>query len=250
MRSGFVTIGAMLLSVATWGLSAQQPPPAKKAEKKESRPKPENQPGKVMNAEELARSHADHHPVETFKGGGVLPEGWKRRFDLADMKLEHLRFMNMEGGLHVTSGPPGIYYRPEMNATGAFTVKATFTQLAKGEHREGYGPFIGGADLEGDGQRYTYFLLRQDGRYLIKRRVGTNTQGVTDWTPHDAIRPFGADGKMTNELAIVADATNVRFLINGTEVGTRPRGDLDVDGIVGLRVNHQLDLHIQGFGIQ
>ena len=249
MRSAFIS-GVLVLSIAVWGLSAQQPPPAQKAEKKkEGRAKPENQPGKVMNAEELAASHADHHALETLEGGGVLPEGWKQRFDLANMKLEHLRFLNMDGGLHVTSGPPGIYYRPEMKASGAFSVKATFTQLAKGEHREGYGPFIGGADLEGDGQRYTYFLLRQDGRYLIKRRVGANTQGVTDWTPHAAIKPFGDDGKMTNALAIVVDASNVRFLINGTEVATRPLADVDVDGVVGLRINHQLDLHIQGFSI-
>jgi hypothetical protein len=242
--------GTLVLSLAVWGLSAQQPPPAQpKEQKREGRAKPENQPGKVMNAEELAKSHAGHHPVETLPGGGVLPPGWKGRFDLVSMQLEHLRFLTMDDGLHVTSGPPGIYYRPDQTATGSFTVKATFTQLAKGAHREGYGAFIGGADLDGDGQRYTYFLLRQDGHYLVKRRAGGNTQGVIDWTPNDAIKSFGANGRMTNEIGIDADAATVRFLVNGTEVASRPRSEVDADGVVGLRINHQLDLHVQGFGV-
>lgn len=213
---------------------------------KPNRPKPENQPGATLNAEKLAASHADHHAMEKLEGGGVLPEGWKHRFDLPDMKLEHVRFMNHDGKIHVTSGPPGIYYNPAVTAQGEYQVKATFTQLTKGEHREGYGPFVGGSDLSGDGQRYLYFLLRQDGRFLIKEREGVNTRGVMDWTPHTAIKPFDGKKGMTNELAIVVGADTVRFLINGTEVARKPRTGLQTDGVVGLRVNHQLDLLVDG----
>jgi hypothetical protein len=224
---------------------------AAEPEKKDpNRKKPENQPGAVMNAEELAASHADHHEMVKFEGGGVLPAGWKNRFDLPDMKLEHVRFLVQGSSYHVTSGPPGIYYKPGMTASGAYTVKGTFTQLAKGEHREGYGPFIGGTDLEGAGQRYTYFLLRQDGKYLVKQRDGVNTKGMVDWAEHKAIKSFGDDGKMTNELAIVVGADVVRFLINGTEVASQPRGDVSTSGIVGLRVNHNLDINVDNFSIQ
>jgi hypothetical protein len=256
----------LVVTMGAWGVRAQhheagQPAPSPTQEKAAkpataerkkdpNRPKPENQPGSVMNAEELAASHADHHEMTTLEGGGALPEGWRSRFDLADMKIEHVRFLTEGGNLHVTSGPPGIYYKPTMTAAGAYTVKGTFTQLAKGEHREGYGPFVGGSDLEGAGQRYTYFLLRQDGKYLIKQRVGANTKGVTDWTTHPAIKSFGADGAMTNELAIVVADDGVRFLINGTEVARRSRSEVDTDGIVGLRINHQLDLNITGFTIE
>jgi hypothetical protein len=225
--------------------------PAEQAEKKDpNRPKPENQPGAVMNAEELAASHADHHEMEAFEGGGVLPDGWKHRFDLTNMKLEHVRFMTHGTSYHVTSGPPGIYYTTAMTAGGNYTVRATFTQLSEGTHREGYGPFIGGRDLDGAGQRYTYFLVRKDGKFLIKQRDGTNTKGVTDWTAHAAIKPFGADKKMTNELAIAVGEDAVRFLINGTEVATRPRSEVDTEGIVGLRVNHNLDLMVEGFAVE
>jgi hypothetical protein len=221
------------------------------AEKKDpNRPKPENQPGAVMNAEELAASHAEHHEMITFEGGGVLPEGWKSRFDLPNMKLEHVRFLSKGTGYHVTSGPPGIYYNATMTASGEYTVKGTFTQLAEGEHREGYGPFIGGTDLDGAGQRYTYFLVRKDGKYLIKQRDGINTKGVMDWTAHAAIKPFDADKKMTNDLAIVVGPSEVQFLINGTEVARRPRAEVDTNGIVGLRVNHNLDLDVAGLTIE
>ena len=57
---------------------------------------------------------------------------------------------------------------------------------------EGYGPFVGGKDLEQEGQQYIYFLLRQDGKYLIKQRVGVNTKGLMDWTANRAIKMFGA----------------------------------------------------------
>lgn len=224
--------------------------PAGEKKKNPNRPKPENQPGAVKNAEALAASHADHHEMAVLEGGGVLPAGWNHRFDLPTMKLEHTRFLMHGDNLHITSGPPGIYYNPAMVANGEYVVKATFAQLAKGEHREGYGPLVGGADLDGDGQRYLYFLLRQDGKFLIKERIGTNTRGISDWTPHPAIKSFGADGRMTNELAIEVGADTVRFLINGTEVAQKPRSGLKTDGIVGLRVNHQLDISVENLTIQ
>jgi hypothetical protein len=217
---------------------------------KPNRPKPENQPGAVSNAEKLAASHADHHEMAKLEGAGVLPEGWKHRFDLANMKLTDLRFLKHDASLHVTSGPPGIYYNPAITASGAYTVKGTFTQVGKGEHREGYGPFIGGTELEGEGQHYLYFLLRQDGRFLIKERVGVNTRGVMDWTTHKAIKSFDPDGRMTNDLAIVVAADSVQFLINGIEVGRKPRADVKTDGIVGLRVNHQLDVLVDNLTIE
>lgn len=227
--------------------SPQKPPAAQTA--KPNRPKPENQPGAVMDAEKLAASHADHHEMTTLEGGGVLPEGWRHRFDLPGMKLEHVRFMQHGEALHITSGPPAIYYDSSRTAGGEYVVKSKFSQLAKGEHREGYGPFVGGAELEKDGQRYLYFLVRQDGRFLVKERVGAQTRGIVDWTPHKAIKPFGSDGRMTNELAIAVDAGTVRFLINDVEVARKPRAGLPTDGIVGLRINHQLDIMVDNLTV-
>lgn len=223
----------------------QSKPAAAPQTEKPNRPKPENQPGAVMDAAKLAASHADHHEMRTLEGGGVLPDGWKHRFDLPDMKLEHTRVVRHGEDMHITSGPPAIYYQPTSKASGTYTVSATFTQLAKGEHREGYGPFVGGADLEGAGQKYLYFLIRQDGRFLVKERDGANTKGLFDWTAHKAITPFGKDGKMKNDLAIAVDGEQVRFLVNGVEVARTAKAAVPIDGIVGLRINHQLDVLVE-----
>lgn len=235
--------------------AAQAPPAAKtpadpKAAKDPNRKKPENQPGTVMDAQKLAAAHAGHHEMAALEGGGVLPAGWKHRFDLPEMKLRDVRFIESGSSLQVTSGPPGIYWAADRTATGSYTVGATLTQLAKGEHREGYGLLVGGTDLTGPAQRYTYFLLRQDGKFLIKQREGATTRGMTDWTAHPAIKSFGPDGRMSNECAIVVGDDTVRFLINGTEVAQQPRKDLFTDGIVGLRINHQLDVQVDGLTIE
>ena len=231
------------------GAAAEPQKPATKPEKP-NRPKPENQPGAVMDAAKLAASHADHHEMPTLEGGGVLPDGWRHRFDLPSMKLEHLRFLRDGSKLHITSGPPGILYDPSLTAAGQYVASVTVSQLSKGEHREGYGPFIGGADLDGDGQRYLYFLVRQDGRFLVKQRTGANTRGIVDWTPHAAIKSFAADGAMTNVLAIAGEKEAVRFLINGSEVARTARSAVETDGIVGLRVNHQLDLRVDQLTVE
>ena len=54
----------------------------------------------------------------------------------------------------------------------------------------------------------------------------------------------------TLTLAIAVGADEVRFLINGTEVARQPRSKVDTDGTVGLRVNHQLDLRVDGLSIE
>ena len=45
-------------------------------------------------------------------------------------------------------------------------------------------------------------------------------------------------------LAVEVGGTQVRFLVNGTEVSTPPRSAVDTDGITGLRVTHFLNVHI------
>ncbi len=39
-------------------------------------------------------------------------------------------------------------------------------------------------------------------------------------------------------------------MVNSTEVASVPRADLPADGIVGLRVNHALNLHIDDFSVE
>ena len=74
--------------------------------------------------------------------------------------------------------------------------------------------------------------------------MGSETPDVTAWTPHDAIKTLDADGRSTNTLTVEVGASQVRFLVNDMEVSSQPRSSFDTNGLAGLRVNHQLDVHI------
>jgi hypothetical protein len=104
-----------------------------------------------------------------------------------------------------------------------------------------------GKDLAGEGQSYVYFLVRGDGKYLIRKRTGATTSDIVAWTDSDAIQKADAAGKATNKLEIDASGAKVGFLVNGKTVHQMAMAD--VAGIVGLRVNHFLDVQIEGFAV-
>ncbi len=178
--------------------------------------------------------------------GGVTAGGWQARLDGARGDVNDLSFRTMGPGLHVTTGPAAIFWNPGNTGSGTYTVSATFTQTKASSHLNSFGLFFGGRDLAGDGQRYTYFLIREDGQFLIKKRMGGNTENVTSgWAAHSAVNAL--DGRMTNAISVEVGASNVRFLSNGTEVASLPKAGLDVDGLAGVRFSHQLDVHIADF---
>jgi hypothetical protein len=185
------------------------------------------------------------------QGGGAVPEGWTVRPDgKADTK--NVKVAPMGKGIHVTLGPAIILYRTSNTGKGPFHTLATFTQTKQIEHAEGYGLFFGGQALDGPEQSYTYFLVRQDGSYLVKRRSGEKTTDVSKgWVPSPAVKKLDAKGVSTNLLEVdnKKDPTKVKFLVNGQAVYTADAKDMAVDGAVGIRVNHNLDLHIDGFDV-
>jgi hypothetical protein len=188
-------------------------------------------------------------PDKKVAGGGTLPTGWKARIDGSE-PIAGVKVMSMGSGLHFMTGPAGIYYKPADKAAGAYTATATFTQMEPAAHPEAYGIIIGGSSLEGAAQKYTYFVIRQDGKYLIKRRAGADTPTIIDWTDNAAIKKADASGKMTNTLAIDVGKDKVRFLVNGTEVTATAAAQVDTDGVAGLRINHNLNVHVEGFAVK
>lgn len=176
-----------------------------------------------------------------------LPAGWQVRLDDGSTQPTGVQFMTMGTGFHVMTGPAAILYKPDMTKSGTYQVQATFQQMEPSEHAEAYGLFIGGADLQAANQKYTYFLIRQDGKYLIKRRAGMTTPTVADWTDHASVKKTDAKSQGTNTLAIAVSPDKVRFLVNGGEVSSAPSGKVDTRGIVGLRINHGLNVHVDHF---
>jgi hypothetical protein len=183
-------------------------------------------------------------------GGGTVPAGWTARADDGDAK--NAKIVTMGKGLHVTTGPAVILYRADTKGSGPFHTLATFTQTKPSKHAEGYGLFVGGQDLDGPGQKYLYFLVRQDGSYLIKRREGEKTTDVSKgWVKHEAVKQPEGKGPSTNLLEVdnKRDPSRVGFLVNGQEVYATEAKGMALDGIVGLRVNHNLDVHVEGFDV-
>jgi hypothetical protein len=199
-----------------------------------------------------AKHSAGHEDADhAVAGGGALPAGWTARPD-GDGDLANARVVTMGKGIHVTLGPAIILYKASTEGKGPFHTLATFTQTKPGEHAEGYGLFAGGRDLEGPSQSYVYFLVRQDGKYLIKRRDGEKTSDISKgWVADPAVKQPDAKGAATNLLEIdhKRDPSKVVFLVNGKAVHTADAASLNLDGIVGLRVNHNLDVHVEGFDV-
>ena len=190
------------------------------------------------------------HDADQPAPGGAVPAGWTVRADRGD--ASEAKVQTMGKGLHVTTGPAIILYRADKDGSGPFHTLATFTQTKPSKHAEGYGLFVGGKGLDGAGQQYLYFLVRQDGSYLIKRRDGEKTSDVSKgWVPSDAVKKPDAKGSATNLLEVdnKRDPSRVAFLVNGKEVYATDAKGMGLDGIVGIRQNHNLDVHIEGFDV-
>lgn len=202
-------------------------------------------PGLAAAQQSVAEKKAEHQ---------TRPQGWEVLTDQVSADTAEVYFATMEPGFHIETGPAAIFYHPDSTATAPFRVEATTHLFDPGDRNEAYGIFVGGEDLTGSYQRYAYFLVRRSGEYLVKQRVSsTSTETLVDWTSHPSV--VGWDDReegsrsATNALAVEAGADELVFYVNGEEVERVPRGDLPVNGVAGVRVNHALDVHFSQFEI-
>ncbi len=188
-----------------------------------------------------------------------VPLGWSVRLDQADDAVTvgstedaDIFFVSMTPGWHVTTGPRAIFYHPASTATGTYRARAGVYLFPPGERNEAFGLFVGGRNLDAPGQEYLYFLIRRSGEFLIKRRAGQETEVIHPWTPSEAIVPYesATEGTVHNVLEVVATADVLTFHVNEEQVAEVPRAALPADGIVGLRVNHALNLHVDDLTVE
>ena len=185
------------------------------------------------------------------------PEGWTFRVDPSRNpgdpdRSSEVAFAKMEPGFHVTTGPAAVMYNPANTATGTYTLKGTFHLMKPSSHNNYYGLVFGGNSLDGPLQNYLYFLVGQNGSYIIKHRAGnTMTHDIQPRTPHEAVAKPNADGKSENTLEVRVGADKIDYVINNVVVHTTPKTGMTsrTDGIWGARINHQLDVHVTGLGV-
>jgi hypothetical protein len=182
------------------------------------------------------------------------PQGWRMRVDRSTNAEDpddrpDLKVVSRGNGFQVTGGPAATLWNATHTAAGNYTAKATFTLQKPSGHTNYYGLIFGGSALEGAGQAYTYFLVAQDGTYIIRKRTGEMVTDVQKSTAHTAVRRPDPAGRSTNTLEVRVAGENVSYVVNDTVVHTSPKSAVTTDGIVGVRVNHLLDVVVDDFHV-
>jgi len=205
------------------------------------------------------------------------PDGWMVRVDRSTNASDpdaagDVTFTTIAGGYHAVNPAAAVFWNPANTASGTYTVKGNFKLMEPSGHANYYGLVFGGSDLEGADQRYLYFLVAQNGTFLIKLRAGDRepdpnapargrrgrsrgpvpiTEDIVGRTESTAVNQPGADGTSENTLEVRVMADSIDYVVNGTVVHTTPKeGPMaNADGIVGIRVNHQMNVQITGFEV-
>jgi len=116
-------------------------------------------------------------------------------------------------GLPRDKSPSGGVLESDEYRGGRLTLKGTFTLMKPSGHNNYYGLVFGGGSLEGSQQSYLYFVVAQNGTWLIKRRDGDATSTVSPKTPNDAVKKPDAGGKSTNALEVRVGADKIDFVV-------------------------------------
>jgi len=159
----------------------------------------------------------------------------------------------MGSSFTVGTGPAAVVWDAGNTADGEYNLKGTFTLLEPSSHRNYYGLIFGGGGLESSSQNYLYFLIAQDGSFLLKHRANDEAvHDIVERTAHDAVNTPGDDGMSVNELEVRVGADDLTLLVNGTVVHTQPKSGMAgrTDGIYGVRVNHVIPgVKVDGLGV-
>jgi hypothetical protein len=185
------------------------------------------------------------------------PKGWKLRIDRSMNASDpdaagDIKLVEMGSGFHATNPKAAVYWNPANTASGNYTLKGTFKLIKTNGHSEYYGLIFGGGDLDGPAQSYTYFMVESGGTWLIKNRNGTSTgQIASSGSPSDAVKKADASGMSTNALEVRVMPDKIDFVVNGKVVNSTPKSGAaaKTEGIYGFRVNHMLEVQVDGFGL-
>jgi hypothetical protein len=197
----------------------------------------------IALASALPAAAQDNDPDRAVSGGGKFPANWKARADRGT--ADQINFTQAGDVFHFVMGPAGTFFNAGWTKSGNYSYSARLTQTKAPSHPTSYGLMIGGSDLAGPKQTYTYFLVRNQGDFYIANKEG-NAPPVTvvNWTPNAAIAKQGPDGKQTNTLGIQVQGDNVIFTVNGTEVTRLAKSRVHTDGLNGFRIGHNLDVDV------
>jgi len=190
-------------------------------------------------------------------GGGITVAGWKGKVDAASAgkgaTINDSKFGGTAANLQLVVGPASIYWNPANVAKGDYTVKATFKDVkSDAGHPHSAGLFIGGTNLDADTQSYLYCVAYTNGTAMVRQFAGS-TSAITllKQQPNAAVKADTGSGA-TNDIAWVVKGGKADCQINGTSVASYDLATAKVpsfDGIYGIRVTHNMNLSVAGFGL-
>lgn len=183
-------------------------------------------------------------------GGTGIPAGFTARTDKPDADITGAKYTASGNDWEVTTGPAHIVYDAKNIANGNYTASTSIEQLESPAHPEAYGIFIGGQNLDQPSQKYTYFIVRGTGQLAVKVRDGSNARDVVKWTSSPDVPKADASGKGKYDLSAQVTNDAVKFSVNGKQVASVSKAGLPTDGIVGLRVNHNLHVKVSPVSIK
>ena len=184
------------------------------------------------------------------------PKGWLVRADRSTSAADPdaagaIKFSAQGTGFQAVTPQAAVFWNPANVATGNYTLKGTFTLVRPSNHTNYYGLVFGGSGLEGPKQTYLYFTVAQDGTWLIKQRVGDVRTIDVARAANAAVKTPDAKGTSTNMLEVRVTASKIDYAVNGTVVHSAPKTGptANTDGLYGMRVNHALEVRVDGLAL-
>ncbi len=192
------------------------------------------------------------------EGGGIKVAGWHGTVDPKEAKAgAKLDASKLTMDLRVTTGPAVTYWSTANQATGNYTVKATFTEdkyMALNNHPHPYGIVIGGNDMGTENESYLYCAAYGNGNFIVRgfgpAAFQLNGRGAAAPSVNKAA---GKGASVTQEIAVSVMDGKVTCAINGAVVGEYDKATVvgegklkSTDGIYGIRFAHNTEATVSG----
>ncbi len=200
-------------------------------------------------------------------GGGIFAAGWQGKIDASSVRqgrtINDSKFTQEGNALHLVIGPAAIYWNPANTASGDYTVKGTFKEpkyMDANSHPHPYGIFIGGQKLDTDQMSLLYCEPYGDGSVLVRGFSPAAQRGVftvMPKTPNAAVHKAAADNSVTQDVQWTVEGGKATCSINGTAIGSWDKSEIvgpgkleSLDGVYGIRISHNVEAIVTGFGKQ
>src|SRR5712671_1005471 len=219
----------------------------------------------VMLTAGLIHAQPQTETSRKVEGGGISVAGWTGKIDAneerAGQALNDAKLAQQGGSLMVTTGPAVTYWNPANNATGNYTVKATFNEpkyMNLNSHPHPYGIVIAGNDLGGAQQSYLYCAAYGNGNFIVRGFGPAPFQmnGGRGAASPAVNKAAGQGEPVTQEIAISVKGEKVECAINNKVVTSYDKSALvtsgklkSTDGVYGIRFAHNTEAIVTGLTI-